>query len=261
MSERIGFGMAINTQSASAGNESAAGRIEASTVYGRGRPRKGAGVQTASVHRFPKAGTTSVAYVNSMGKRLFDIVVAAAIILVAAPVFISVFLLVALTSKGPAIFRQKRHGKDMVPFEILKFRTMYVDHKDNPDGFVTQASRGDRRVTKVGYWLRKSSLDELPQVWNVLTGDMSLIGPRPHALGHDLYYAKHIADYRRRYDCRPGITGLAQISGARGETGTHADMQRRVDYDTGYIATASFFGDIKIVLRTLSSVLFAKDVY
>lgn len=208
--------------------------------------------------RFRRLGNS--AYVHSGTKRRFDIAMALGLIVVMFPLLLIIAALVKLTSKGPMIFKQRRNGVDGC-FNIYKFRTMY--HCDEPGAakFVQQASRGDPRVTKVGYWLRKLSLDELPQVFNVLQGKMSIVGPRPHALSHDHHFVKLVPGYMKRYDCRPGITGLAQVSGARGETGTAADMQRRVRFDLEYIERASFLYDCKLLVTTAVRLLDTRDVY
>ena len=175
-----------------------------------------------------------------------------------APVFICVAIAIRTTSSGPVLFRQKRNGKDMVPFELLKFRTM---HCHFPDPTIQQAQRGDARITPVGKFLRATSLDELPQLFNVVRGDMSLIGPRPHAVEHDAYYGELVQDYRSRFQVRPGLTGYAQVSGARGATPQVEDMERRVDLDLYYIRTASLSLDGLILIRTVREVFFSRSAY
>jgi lipopolysaccharide/colanic/teichoic acid biosynthesis glycosyltransferase len=156
-------------------------------------------------------------------------------------------------SHGPVLFRQKRHGKDQTAFELLKFRTMYCSERPDPD--VTQASRLDPRVTPIGRLLRRTSLDELPQLWNVIKGDMSLVGPRPHAVEHDSFYGPIIPRYTERFRAKPGITGLAQVSGARGATPRPEDMRARIDLDLQYLESASFALDCRILLRTVKEVI------
>jgi lipopolysaccharide/colanic/teichoic acid biosynthesis glycosyltransferase len=151
---------------------------------------------------------------------------------------------------------QSRGGKGRQKFGLFKFRSMYVHL---PDGSIKQAERGDCRVTPVGRILRKTSADELPQLLNVLRGEMSIVGPRPHAVEHDDHYAKLIKRYPERARCKPGITGLAQVCGLRGATPTPDVMADRIDADLRYIETASFAGDIVIVLRTAWSILACRD--
>jgi putative colanic acid biosynthesis UDP-glucose lipid carrier transferase len=168
------------------------------------------------------------------------------------PLFLIVAMAIKLDSPGPVIFRQRRSGFNAKEFIVFKFRTMTV-LEDGP--VVTQASRGDRRVTYIGKFLRRSSLDELPQLFNVLWGDMSLVGPRPHALAHDDHYRVHIADYAYRYYAKPGITGWAQVNGLRGETASLEQMADRVKLDVWYINNQSLGLDLNILLRTCFEVL------
>ncbi len=181
-------------------------------------------------------------------KRLADFVVAGALLTFLAPLLLLIALLVRLETPGPAIFRQMRGGYGGRPFQIYKFRTMTV-MQDGPA--VPQASRNDARVTTFGAFLRQSSLDELPQLINVLQGHMSLIGPRPHALAHDAQFAAIDANYAQRFRARPGVTGLAQVSGNRGPTPTYESVRERLSYDVHYIRTWSLAMDMKILVRTL----------
>jgi lipopolysaccharide/colanic/teichoic acid biosynthesis glycosyltransferase len=158
----------------------------------------------------------------------------------------------------PIIFRQKRTGKNGSTFRIYKFRTMNV-LEDGPN--VQQATYQDRRVTRVGRWLRRTSIDELPQLYNVFKGDMSLVGPRPHAVAHDEHYEKLIPKYTARQQVKPGITGLAQVSGARGETPSVEDMERRVELDIFYISNRSLVLDMKIIFATLLTILGDSKTY
>jgi putative colanic acid biosynthesis UDP-glucose lipid carrier transferase len=191
-------------------------------------------------------------------KRVTDIVVAAAALLLLSPALALVAFAIRLESSGPIIFRQTRLGRNGVPFEIYKFRTMKVWE----DGaHVRQACRDDARVTRVGRWLRKTSIDELPQLINVLRGDMSLVGPRPHALAHDRYYGECIPEYKVRQNVRPGITGWAQVNGHRGETPTVDKMAQRIALDLWYIDHLSESLDVEIMLRTLIHILRSRDAY
>lgn len=190
-------------------------------------------------------------------KRLFDLVLATALLATLAPLMLLVGLIVRATSAGPAIFTQQRRGFDGREFAILKFRTMRVA-QDGPG--LRQATRGDPRVTRLGRWLRRTSIDELPQLVNVLRGEMSLIGPRPHALAHDDAFAHAIYEYARRRHMKPGLTGAAQAAGLRGETRTLAQMQARVARDIWYIDNWSMALDIRIAFQTLFT-LFKHEAY
>ena len=165
--------------------------------------------------------------------------------------------IIRLESGSPVIFRQPRYGLNRQRFQILKFRTMHPVSGD----IERQATRNDRRVTRVGRFLRRSSLDELPQLINVLRGDMSLVGPRPHACWTDATYAPMIPAYNRRYVVRPGLTGLAQVRGYRGETTDDRLMMRRVEYDLEYIETCSLRTDLAILARTAIGIWFQNTAY
>ncbi len=156
---------------------------------------------------------------------------------------------IAVDSRGPLLFKQLRFGLNGEPIVVYKFRTMY--HGAPLSTTVTQASRYDPRVTRVGAFLRRRSLDELPQLYNVCRGQMSLVGPRPHAIAHDEIYSRVIEAYSARHLVKPGITGWAQVNGARGATPTSQDMQRRVEYDLYYIGNWSLMLDIRILYRTI----------
>ena len=185
-------------------------------------------------------------------KAVEDRILAGTILTFIAPFMLCIGLAVRLTSPGPALFRQKRLGFNQQMVDVFKFRTMYVDHCDKPlSAEVVQATRGDPRVTPVGRFLRRTSLDELPQLVNVLRGEMSLVGPRPHAVAHDRYYAELIDGYLGRHRVKPGITGWAQVNGCRGETRTLHEMHRRVELDLYYIDHWSLLLDLRIILRTL----------
>jgi exopolysaccharide biosynthesis polyprenyl glycosylphosphotransferase len=180
-------------------------------------------------------------------KRVFDIAVATAGLLAMAPFLLPISLAVWIASPGPILFRQARGGFNGRAFQVLKFRTMHVIE----DGAtVTQATPHDNRVTHVGRWLRRSSVDELPQLINVLRGDMSLVGPRPHALAHDVQYSNLISNYPYRHHVKPGITGWAQVNGFRGETPTVDLMKQRVELDLWYVTNWSFWLDLRILLWT-----------
>lgn len=191
-------------------------------------------------------------------KRALDI--AGALIAIAClwPILLMVAIAIKLDSRGPVIFAQDRAGFNGRVFRIFKFRSMRT--LDNGP-IVQQARRGDPRVTAVGRWIRSTSLDELPQFFNVLKGDMSLVGARPHVIAHDNEYSAIIADYALRHHAKPGITGLAQVSGLRGETETPDLMARRVECDLWYIANWSIWLDIKILLRTVGAVINVSKVY
>ena len=189
------------------------------------------------------------AALTSSGKRAIDIVGALLGLIFLAPLLAVVALAIRLDSRGPVLFRQRRGGTRGQSFEILKFRSMTVLEDGDT---IAHAKRGDRRVTKVGAFLRKSSIDELPQLINVLRGEMSLVGPRPHALAHDRYYGPLVPNYHLRFDVKPGLTGLAQISGHRGDIEDVEAMSARVGADVKYIDTWTLGADCKILLLTVS---------
>jgi len=191
-------------------------------------------------------------------KRVLDIGMSLAAIILLLPLFAAISLAIVLDSRGPVLFCQRRHGRNGQVFGVLKFRTMRV-LEDGAE--IVQATRNDARVTRVGRVLRKSSLDELPQLFNVLSGEMSLVGPRPHAIAHDDYYAARIPAYAARQRVKPGITGWAQVNGARGETPELADMERRVALDAWYVAHRSLTLDLLILARTPLAVLGRRNAY
>ncbi len=180
-------------------------------------------------------------------KRASDVTVALTALLFLIPLFLAVALLIKAETRGPIFFRQKRYGLNRQPFEILKFRTMTVLESS---GAFEQAIANDRRVTRIGRFLRRSSLDEMPQLLNVLMGHMSLVGPRPHATAMDDTYAGVVSDYDDRFLVRPGLTGLAQITGYRGPTDTYDKIARRISRDRAYIRRWSLALDAMIVLQT-----------
>jgi putative colanic acid biosynthesis UDP-glucose lipid carrier transferase len=189
-------------------------------------------------------------------KRALDVILALTLIVLTLPILALVTLAVALDSRGPVLFAQKRIGRFGEAFAIYKFRTMHVLENGAQ---VVQASRNDARITRVGRFLRQSSLDELPQLFNVLSGEMSLVGPRPHAAAHDEYYAARIANYRLRHLVKPGITGWAQVNGARGATPELSDMQARIDLDVAYVENESLGMDLAILAKTPLAVLLQRN--
>jgi lipopolysaccharide/colanic/teichoic acid biosynthesis glycosyltransferase len=186
---------------------------------------------------------------RSFLKRLLDIAGASLGLLVLLPLFALIAAWIKFESRGPALFRQRRAGLDGRVFEIYKFRSMRVVEDGET---IVQAAQSDERVTKLGAFLRRSCIDELPQLLNVLKGDMSLVGPRPHAMAHDTYYSAIIPEYRSRLMVRPGIAGLAQVSGYRGATPTIESMAGRVSLDREYIATWSLAQDLKVLMRAVT---------
>jgi Undecaprenyl-phosphate glucose phosphotransferase len=187
---------------------------------------------------------------DQAAKRIFDIVLAVAILIAVAPLMVMIAIAIRAETGGAVLFLQQRHGFNQKPFKILKFRTMST--ADDGDR-VVQATAGDLRVTSVGRILRRSSLDELPQLFNVLRGDMSLVGPRPHALAHTREYEEKIAFYAHRHNVKPGLTGWAQVNGFRGETDAPWKMQKRVEHDLYYIDNWSLMLDFKILMMTALS--------
>lgn len=196
---------------------------------------------------------------NKFVKRMEDILGALLIMLIIAIPCLIVAIVIKLTSPGPVLFKQYRTGMDGKQFKIYKFRTMRLHHEN--DGKVSQATRDDPRITEVGAFLRKTSIDELPQFFNVLQGRMSIVGPRPHALAHNQYYMQLVESYMQRHRVKPGITGWAQVSGFRGETDTLEKMQERVRYDLWYIENWSLLFDIKIIIMTMFKGFIGKNAY
>lgn len=191
-------------------------------------------------------------------KRLEDVVLASLILLLIAPLMLLIALGIRLTSPGPVLFRQSRYGLNGETFEVWKFRSMTVC--DNGDT-VIQAKKNDTRVTRFGAFLRRTSLDELPQFVNVLQGHMSIVGPRPHAVAHNEEYRRLVHGYMLRHKIKPGITGWAQVNGWRGETDTLEKMQKRVEFDLAYVRDWSLSLDIKIILMTLVKGFVGKNAY
>jgi putative colanic acid biosynthesis UDP-glucose lipid carrier transferase len=185
---------------------------------------------------------------NRLLKKIFDVFFSLfVIVFIGTWLFPILIILIKLTSSGPVFFRQIRSGEDNRDFICYKFRTMKVNSSSDE----LQATKNDSRITKLGAFMRKTNLDELPQFFNVLKGNMSVIGPRPHMLKHTVEYSEQINNYLVRHFAKPGITGWAQVNGCRGETKELKDMQRRVDYDIWYIENWSFLLDLKIIWRTV----------
>ena len=211
-----------------------------------------AGVPVVAICETPFTG------MNSMIKRASDIVLAVLIQIMLLPVMLSIAIAIKTTSPGPIIFKQRRYGLDGEEIIVYKFRSMTVAE----DGAkVTQATKGDKRVTRVGAFLRRSSLDELPQFFNVLQGRMSIVGPRPHAVAHNELYRKQIKGYMLRHKVRPGITGWAQVNGFRGETDTLDKMEARISYDLDYLRRWSLMLDLWIIVRTIKVTLQRDNAY
>jgi undecaprenyl-phosphate glucose phosphotransferase len=194
-----------------------------------------------------------------VAKALQDKLVALAALALLWPVMLAIAVGVKLSSPGPVFFRQRRHGLGGREFYMYKFRSMRVQQE--PSDVVVQAKRGDSRVTPFGAFLRRSSLDELPQLFNVLGGSMSVVGPRPHAAQHNTHYEKLINHYMQRHYVKPGITGWAQVNGFRGETPELRTMKKRIQYDLDYIRRWSLWLDTRIIVLTAVKVLGQKTAY
>lgn len=197
--------------------------------------------------------------VNKYVKRFEDIILSTIILFLISPLMILISILIKATSKGSVFFKQKRHGWNGEIITIWKFRSMET-HTER-SGSVTQASKGDKRVTPVGKFLRMTSLDELPQFLNVIQGRMSIVGPRPHAMEHNELYKDQIDMYMKRHKVKPGITGWAQINGYRGETDTLDKMRKRIEHDIYYIENWSLWFDLKIILLTIFKGFIHKNAY
>ena len=204
-----------------------------------------AGIPVITLSETPLTGT------SLMLKTVEDYILATIILAVIAPLLLLIAVAIKLNSPGPVFFRQERMGWNGRIFMIWKFRSM-VEHKAE-NGAIRQAEKNDPRVTRVGAILRRTSLDELPQVFNVLAGDMSLVGPRPHAIQHDTEYSRRIRDYFARHNIKPGITGLAQVRGFRGETKDIEQMTQRIESDIEYINNWSLWLDFSILVRTTAA--------
>ncbi len=209
------------------------------------------GMPAINLMRAPLSDTARLA------KRVEDYVLASSLLLLLSPLFLVFSVLIKASSPGPVFYRQKRAGFQAREFSIFKFRTMRVEHSEE----FKQATKDDDRVTPIGRFLRRTSLDELPQLINVLRGEMSLVGPRPHEVSMNKEYAEQIGDYLVRHKIRPGITGWAQVNGARGETKTLEDMERRIAFDLEYVDRWSVWFDIRILVRTAVFFLFHRNAY
>ncbi len=208
------------------------------------------GASVLSLYRRPLEGWGGV------WKTIEDYVLGLLFLLAASPVLLVIAAAIKLEGKGPIFFVQQRHGFNNAVFRIYKFRTMTVAEDGD---VVTQAQENDPRITRVGKFLRRYSLDELPQLLNVIKGDMSLVGPRPHAMAHNHQYAQTIENYSGRHKVKPGITGWAQVNGYRGETSENEQMAERVRYDLAYVDNWSLWFDFKILLMTVRAVVFPKN--
>lgn len=218
----------------------------------QGRMDYVAGVPVVAVCDTPFTG------INGVVKRITDIVLSIAILLLISPVLLAIVVGVKMTSPGPVLFRQRRYGLDGREIVVYKFRSMTVQEDG---GVVRQATRNDQRITRFGGFLRRSSLDELPQFINVLQGRMSIVGPRPHAVAHNETYRKLIKGYMVRHKVKPGITGWAQVNGYRGETETVDKMQKRIEYDLEYLRNWSIGLDLWIIVKTIAVVFKDRNAY
>ena len=218
----------------------------------QGRSDSVCGVSVISVCDTPFRGF------NGILKRASDIILSLLILMLVSPVMVIIAILVKTGSPGPAIFKQRRYGLDGEQILVYKFRSMAVVEDGNT---IQQAKKNDQRITKLGAFLRKTSLDELPQFFNVLQGRMSVVGPRPHAVAHNEMYRTLIKGYMVRHKVRPGITGWAQVNGYRGETETLDKMQARIDYDLDYLRNWSLQLDLFIVLKTIRLVFKDSSAY
>lgn len=210
------------------------------------------GVQTFSIFSSPFDG------VGKFTKRVEDIIIGSMIALLISPVLLAVAIGVKLSSPGPVLFKQDRYGLGGKKIKVWKFRSMKVMEND---AVVTQATKNDPRVTKFGAFIRRTSLDELPQFINVLQGSMSIVGPRPHAVAHNEQYRKLVDNYMIRHKIKPGITGWAQINGYRGETETVDKMDKRIRYDIQYMQNWSLWLDIKIIFLTVFKGFVSETAY
>jgi len=212
-----------------------------------------AGIPVLDLSASPMVG------INRIVKEIEDRILGLFIFMLISPFALLIAIGVKLSSPGPIVFKQLRYGWDGKPIKVYKFRTM-VEHTEN-DGAVTQASRNDKRITPFGAFLRRTSLDELPQFYNVLQGRMSIVGPRPHAVAHNEFYKDQIDKYMLRHCVKPGITGWAQVNGLRGKTETLDKMRKRVEYDLFYIENWSLWLDIKIILMTFFKGFINKNAF
>ncbi|GAB4568527.1 MAG: undecaprenyl-phosphate glucose phosphotransferase [Rhizobacter sp.] len=218
----------------------------------QGRLQDMNGLPVVGICETPFTGT------NELVKRVSDVVLASIILLLISPLLLAIAIGVKMSSPGPVIFRQRRTGLDGEDITVYKFRSM--TSQDNGP-VVKQATKGDARITPFGAFIRRTSLDELPQFFNVLQGRMSIVGPRPHAIAHNEEYRRIVKAYMVRHKVKPGITGWAQVNGQRGETDTVAKMQARVEYDLEYLRNWSLGLDLQIIVRTIRLVFFDRNAY
>ena len=202
--------------------------------------------------------TVRVAPAYRFLKRLTDLIFSILLLVLLSPLLILAALVIRLDSPGAAVFRQWRIGMHGKPFRIWKFRTLSVVEDGDE---VAQVTKADPRITHVGRFLRRTSIDELPQLINVVRGEMSLVGPRPHARAHDRYFAERIDNYGMRHAVKPGLTGWAQVNGLRGETATIEEMRRRVGFDLWYVRQARFGLDLRIMLATPAVVVGGRNAW
>ena len=216
--------------------------------------------RTADISGVPIVAMCETPFQGTRGlvKRLIDVSIGTIALTLLAPLLLLIALLIRLGSPGPAFFKQRRYGLDGQIIDVYKFRTMTVT-EDGPD--IQQATRGDSRVTGIGRVLRRYSIDELPQLFNVLRGNMSLVGPRPHAVAHNEQYRGLIKGYMVRHKVLPGITGLAQVNGCRGETARLEDMKARIEYDLDYLRHWSPALDLRILFQTVVLILSDRKAY
>ena len=216
--------------------------------------------RTSSVVDIPVVAVCETPFVgvNAILKRVSDVLISVAALIVLSPILLLLAFLVRFDSPGPALFRQRRYGLDGQEINVYKFRSMRVEENGT---HIQQATRNDPRITRLGAFMRRTSLDELPQLVNVLQGRMSIVGPRPHAVAHNELYRKLIKGYMVRHKVRPGITGWAQVNGLRGETDTVEKMAARIRYDLDYLRHWSLRLDMNILVRTVTSVLNDKQAY
>jgi lipopolysaccharide/colanic/teichoic acid biosynthesis glycosyltransferase len=220
------------------------------------------GATAAASVALPPVLQTPLSWQAEWVKRAEDLVLGLLLILAFSPVLFAIACAIKLTSRGPVLFRQQRRGRDNIPFACYKFRTMH--HGQSDPGCRTQTVQDDPRVTAVGKFLRRRSLDELPQLFNVVAGDMSLVGPRPHAVGMHLdgtLLPEVLDDYILRYRIRPGMTGWAQVNGWRGIVDTREKLEKRVEFDLHYINHWSLGLDLRILARTFSCMIADERAY
>jgi putative colanic acid biosynthesis UDP-glucose lipid carrier transferase len=218
----------------------------------QGRLQDMNGVPVVGICETPFTGT------NELVKRVSDIVLGSLILVLISPLLVAIAIGVKLSSPGPVIFRQRRNGLDGDEITVYKFRSMRT--MDNGP-HIKQATKDDPRITPFGAFIRKTSLDELPQFFNVLQGRMSIVGPRPHAVAHNEQYRQIIKAYMVRHKVKPGITGWAQVNGLRGETETIDKMKARVEYDLEYLRNWSLGLDLQIIVRTVRVILVDRNAY